>query len=367
MATNRKVVIITGAGATRSDFVDYCDEHKCPPLDKGFFSEAMEAGGYPEIFAIEKYMKDNYAVDIFEDGDRLEHVMGAIYSDALMPVKKRRENPVENVFLSLFSIFGRRIADTTNGVDLADGGYYGRMLAGYLREAQKPGDITAVTFNQDLQMEKAAYALHKNAAAARQGAVFNFPYCYKFPPMLKITSPKPLGKIPIFPKGKPAAGGISILKPHGSLNWFSTHPSDNPPLRESLLDTEREISVTRRAHISTFTYKTSHTLPIVVPPVGHKAGILHKAFAEIWQSARDALQEADEIVVFGYSCPEMDRESENLIRGSLLKNDKLKRISVIDPSSATIKRYADLTENIRQKCLHVYRDADSFLGARFPE
>ena len=314
----RKIVIIAGAGATRSDFVDYYDEHKCPPLDKGFFSEAMEAGGYPEIFAIEKYMKDNYAVDIFKDGDRLEHVMGAIYSDALMPVKKRRENPVENVFLSLFSIFGRRIADTTNGADLSDGGYYGRMIAGYLREAQKPGDITAITFNQDLQIEKAAYALQKDATAARQGAVFNFPYCYQLPKILKITSPsKPTGKTPTFPEGKPAAGGISILKPHGSLNWFSTHPSDNPPLRESLLDTERKISVTRRAHISTFTYKkTSHTLPVVVPPVGHKAGILHRAFAEIWQSARDALQEADEIVVFGYSCPEQDRESENLIRGS---------------------------------------------------
>ena len=98
--------------------------------------------------------------------------------------------------------------------------------------------------------------------------------------------------------------------------------------------------------------------------------MFHTALADIWVNARQALQEADEIVVFGYSCPEQDMESENLIRGSLLKNDKLERVSVIDPSSAAIKRYADLMEESdkpgdSRRRLHFYRNAGVFMEKHF--
>ena len=364
MSDSRKVVIIAGAGTTRSDAVDYTEDHKCPPLDKRFFSEAAEDGGYREIAEIEKYMQENYAVDILDESDSLEQVMGTIYSDAIMPFERDGVNPAEKVFFSLLNMFNKRIGSTTN--HLSDENNYSRILSGYLREAVEPTNIAVITFNQDLQIEKAANFLHKNAAKNGSATVFNFPHCYKLSPRHHIDSTSPANKADVFNKGARGLGGIDILKLHGSLNWFSKHNPHKLTLRQSLLNPNRRLRITRRSNITKFTYKKKFlTLAAIVPPVGHKAGVIHTAFADIWISARHALQDADEIVVFGYSCPEQDRESENLIKGSLLKNSRVKAFSVIDPSSAVIKRYADLTDKSTQKHLHFYRDADAFLQARF--
>lgn len=367
-------MIIAGAGATRSDAVDMPYEMS-PPLDADFFSEVNEItrnDGSPRysIGAIRRYMQDKYAVDILGDGDSLERVMSVIYSDALMPAASHE---AESAFWSLFRVLNQRIADTTNSLTLPDGGNIGRIMGGFLREVREPGDITVITFNHDLQIEKAANALQKtDAVTARHGSVFNFPYCYKLPSGFTTTAPVSKN-VAFFEEGNPERDGLSILKLHGSLNWYSEHTSPSPTLYQGLLKKNRKLVVTHSTHIGTKTVQKRrkvHTLPVVVPPVGHKVGMFHTALADIWVNARQSLQEADEIVIFGYSCPEQDMESENLIRGSLLKNDKLERVSVIDPSSAAIKRYADLMEEgdkpeDSRRCLHFYRNAGVFMEKHF--
>ena len=68
---------------------------------------------------------------------------------------------------------------------------------------------------------------------------------------------------------------------------------------------------------------------------------------------------ADEIVVFGYSCPMLDFESANLLRRSQRDETPARRISVIDPNPAVVSRYMELMKPCR---LRYYPSAEYFLS-----
>ena len=104
--------------------------------------------------------------------------------------------------------------------------------------------------------------------------------------------------------------------------------------------------------------RTTYAYPIVIPPVTHKAAILHQDLTNVWSGARDALLTSTDIVVFGYSCPHQDFESANLISRSIRNNKILEGFSVVDPSPETFQRYVDVTGLNR---MFFYRSAKAFL------
>lgn len=63
--------------------------------------------------------------------------------------------------------------------------------------------------------------------------------------------------------------------------------------------------------------RSVYTFPVVVPPVTHKSSILPDALGPVWELVERRLIEANEVIVFGYSCPALDFESANLLRRSL--------------------------------------------------
>jgi hypothetical protein len=99
-------------------------------------------------------------------------------------------------------------------------------------------------------------------------------------------------------------------------------------------------------------------LPIIVPPVFHKSAILHNKIKRVWSLAEDAIEQADEILIFGYSCPMTDVESSNLLKRGFKQNEKNVSISIIDPDSNAVKRYLDLL-SLKKICY--FRDAQQFL------
>jgi hypothetical protein len=126
----------------------------------------------------------------------------------------------------------------------------------------------------------------------------------------------------------------------------------------------RQISITRRRQINPqmtlqSTQRSMYTLPVVVPPVSHKASVLHRSLTDLWQLAESRLHEADEIVVFGYSCPPLDFESSSELRRSQSGRATPANISVIDPASSVPERYITLLD---AKCLHYYASAHDFLA-----
>ena len=156
---------------------------------------------------------------------------------------------------------------------------------------------------------------------------------------------------------------LAVLKLHGSLNWYSSHNSRKPP-RTAMLKPSRTLHITTRSDgIRSLLAlpgggRKTYGLPVVVPPVSHKSAVLHERLNPVWQLAEERLAAADEIVVFGYSCPALDFESANLLRRSQLDGTPDRRVSIIDPNPAVVARYVDLMKPSR---LRYYPAAEHYL------
>ena len=353
-----KTVIIVGAGATLSD-ANGKPLRKSPPLDRGFFS-ACEKLGYTELPGIKKYLIKNYDLDpSVSEYDSLEKVMAVIYADINNPALKSKAT---ETFRNLIKLFNRRIAETTNTLNISNRSNLFRIIAKKLIEKVSPDEISIITFNQDIQIEKTLEKLQLTKKYAKFGTIFSFPNCYEIPDAEDRLSRAPK-KFKQFDLAANSSRGISIYKLHGSLNWFSIHKSERVP-QKSILSRNKKFKITPRRNIPVgLRYNTGkrrvYTFPLIIPPVNHKAAIIHDDLYPLWKEAEAKLKKADEIIIFGYSCPPTDFESVNLIRRSTNSGTDPQSFSVIDPSPDTFHRYIDIT------CLdHLsfFRSCDAYLG-----
>ncbi len=193
--------------------------------------------------------------------------------------------------------------------------------------------------------------------------LFNFPWLYRIgehPVTAPTGTPKEEN---LFAVTSAIDGAVRVLKLHGSLNWYSTHNSEKLS-PQAMFKPTRSLSITRRRLISpTMGYaggkRRTYTLPVVVPPVTHKSAVLHRDMQPVWSEAEQAIREADEVVIFGYSCPSLDFESSNQLRRAQRKQRA--RVSVIDPNGAIAARYIELLTPQR---LSYYPSAAAFLAGR---
>ena len=349
------VVMIVGAGATLSDAAS-SPIGKRPPLDKGFFKCARAAQD-SQLEQVRTYVQNSYNIDLLEpEYDSLESILGIVYSDLFYPGLTNRAG---NTFRRLLRMVNRRLAATTNPLEPTPKRNIYRIMARLFREGIRPSDVTIITYNQDLQIEKCLALLQSTATWKNIGTVFSFPHCYHLPTP-HITSPG--GRHELFEFGDSNRPGIPILKLHGSLNWYSCHTSARPSV-QALLRPTRKLRITLRTKVSSeLSYVGGHRkmygFPIVLPPVVHKAGILHESLKPVWRDAEMALRNARRVIVFGYSCPGPDVESANLISRTIRGRTDLSSFSVVDPSPVTFQRYVDLTGLDR---LSFFRSARAYL------
>lgn len=353
----QKICFILGAGCTIADAISLPKKDQ-PPLDKGFFFLSNKTTHWP-VGKIKSYIEENYGLDIlFTDNDSLESVMAKIYTDIFNP---DLEGEAIGVFRTLISLFNRRLADTTNLLPATKMRYFYRIMCHYLDTGVNPEDITIITFNQDIQIEKILHKLDQTQRYREPGRIFNFPFCYSVD-FDETTSPK-VGKN-LFAKGNKNLRSIKILKLHGSLNWYSSHRTTKLS-PEDMFESDRPIRVTRRRTIDpqmrhTKSGRSLRTLPVIIPPVTHKSGILHDRIRPLWTKAKSELQRANEVVIFGYSCPSMDFESSNLIQRSL-RSGSYEVLWVIDPNPNVLTRYIEL---IKPDQITYYPSARDYLERR---
>ncbi len=330
---DRKIVLILGAGCTRSE-----NTNKKPPLDKGFFRESLGTNRN-EVKAIQQYFVDHYGLDICEAHDSLEYVMVRLYADSDEP---SLDKTAYNHFLSLVKLFNKRLADTTNAIKPARRSKLFRLIVHFLNEGAEPANISIITFNQDIHIEKTLDSIESCAKYQKFKPLLNFPYCYKLP---SANTSRPEGSTKTFALGEPDSKGIEIMKLHGSLNWYSLHKSNQIP-KKALFNPDRKLHITTRKEIdSEMKYagrKSQDTFPVIVPPISHKSAIFHPSIADLWPEASEKLENATDAVIFGYSCPEVDHASENLLRRTLHSRE-LETFSIVDISSEVVARFADLT------------------------
>ncbi len=359
-----KLVILVGSGATRAQAISRTRQDMRPPLDKGFFSQirARISSDY-RLIRVNNYLQQQYRYDVLDPRfDSFESVASILYTDAFAP---RTQYPAYPIFLALTNLLSERIAETTNQISL--NGY--RSLVSILRgkiSDFEPDNVTIVTFNYDLQAELAL-----RYVSSRLNPRFNtslvFPGCYR---LTKCS----VGNISTYARFTSRGAdeehiGIPILKLHGSLNWVLGYRDREPSQAVYLsgagknvlrvADVDR-IPTSWPIRVGTSSKRTLYGYPMVVPPIPHKSAVFRDEIKSLWSMAADALSNANELVVFGYSCPTLDQEAANLIRSTTGRNDNLNHVTIIDPNPGIAERFVELTN--ARSCAW-FRDARDYLSS----
>lgn len=351
------VIIIVGAGSTLSDAANK-PLKKRPPLDHGFFSQCKKLR-HRELIIIRKYLLDNYDIDPSNsDFDSLEKIMAIIYADINNPTL---QDEAVRSFRNLIRLFNRRISESTNELQANYNTNLYRIIGKKLEEGVNPDNISIITFNQDLQTEKVLQKLQATAKYGKYGSIFSFPWCYGInDPLSKLTNPPKHEET--FETHKADTMGIKLFKLHGSLNWFSSHTSRDVP-KKTILNPKKRFRITPRSNVTinmriNSGKRSSHTFPLIIPPVNHKAALIHHELHPLWRMAEERLTGANQIIVFGYSCPPTDFESANMLRRATNTGVEPTSFDVIDPNPNAFKRYVDVT---RLDHLSYFSSCDTYI------
>jgi hypothetical protein len=170
----------------------------------------------------------------------------------------------------------------------------------------RPGDAV-ITFNWDLLVEEALFDLDKE---------------WEY----KLTD-----------------GAISVLKPHGSLDWFdSKKVSINRKSIFPLNEKFKRIQVFNRFRAPRI---STPVVPVILPPVINKK-IVYEELQAIWRDAWLALRHASEIYVIGYSLPPEDLHARLTIRSAIRGNENFEghrpKVVVVNPDRNIYLRFARL-------------------------
>lgn len=328
-----KTVILLGAGFSRAAGASRAVANR-PPLDADFF----------EISRLGKHKAHDEVCDALNDlvGDYSEEVKRSLERASTYLYLKALDSAAGSIyhkgFLSLLDLLSSVLAHTTNQLKVGPASLAYRFFLSELNKVAAPEDLSIITFNYDLLVEKALDVI----GAANGPFVFRFPHCYR---LGNITSVTQVRGLPQFKNHGVDTIGVSVFKLHGSLNWLSRHTSNSPKPR-TLFAPNREIHVANSPLIATDlrwrrNRRTIYMKPIIVPPVSGKRGMMHNELNPLWDQAAKKLREADRIVVAGYSCPPLDIEARMLLSENLRHNSE-KKLYVIDPCGESAAKFIDI-------------------------
>jgi hypothetical protein len=123
---------------------------------------------------------------------------------------------------------------------------------------------------------------------------------------------------------------IRILKLHGSVNWAQSHESDCQPSIEHKADfflgsfDDHEKTYSKRAG-------QSNEGRYLVIPSYLKDTSSNRLILDLWNQAQDAVAQADQLIVIGYSLHPADAPSRQLFGSALLRNKKISRVFCVRP------------------------------------
>jgi hypothetical protein len=138
----------------------------------------------------------------------------------------------------------------------------------------------------------------------------------------------------------------TLLKPHGSINWFTKN--DLKQLRHS---------GARKLHEDVFVLDNINFLlaqdlitdtPLIVPPISNKNLSSHAALERTWISTYWALRNASEVTILGYSLPKEDQFARVVIRRALRNRiedirkgeGETLKVIVVNPDETTEETFA---------------------------
>lgn len=346
--------LVLGAGATLAEALRQRGtngKQPLPPLDRGFFGAVSGIGvRRADLDAVASYLDREHGIDCLSSRwDSMESVLIRIVSDCLMTNDVVKKQEVTDVFTALMRLYARGLIDTTSWMKALRTNFLYRCFATWLRDVGDSNDIHVLTFNHDLEVEKTLTAIGRVQMYKKFGQTLCLPYSYGSELVRARTfGPGRVDRFDVSPVEPQQY--VWLFKLHGSLNWASVHDSADPPFHE-VLSPARDLRWTSRTDIPTAmrvsdSGRKRYAVPLVVPPVHNKASIMPPALTSLWEEAELALQQADEVTLVGYSCPEADAEAENLLRRGLRRNGSPDLLTIVNPDSSAVGRFAEIVPGV---------------------
>ena len=194
--------------------------------------------------------------------------------------------------------------------------YYASILGGRVKAGNRGSYDTIITLNYDLVLEEALRNLR-------------IPFNYGLPTKDIVFDPSAF-----WIKRRYYRDSVEILKLHGSLNWVA--PMEKPrllPLKgiPSLdrLDAAAIYSMAVYIFGSYVNILKAGKIPLLLPPTWRKT--FGMQLSVVWRRALASIQQADRIVVVGYSFPETDLHIRYLLAAGLMTSRRSPSIWVVNP------------------------------------
>ncbi|MFH1311829.1 MAG: hypothetical protein ABIJ00_01245 [Candidatus Eisenbacteria bacterium] len=329
-----RVVFILGAGASEdigapliSDFLDKAEDlkrgDKLSVEDRGSFENVFESLGRLRGIDSKCLINLDNIEEVFNtiemgqiighlgelDGEQIDGLAGAIRRLIVCTLEKSIQ----------FEWEGNTIIPVGTYVDFV-------RLLGELKTRGSAWSSAVITFNYDIAID---FAMDR----AGLGIDYGF-------------------------KNGTRAGGMPVLKLHGSVNWGlcdncgeldAVKVGDHAykqgvyvgpnPLGDSKCC--MSVSSSLRGLVHKRCGKELDGQPFIVPPTLNKAQH-HARISPVWKRAAEELADAEYVYVIGYSMPEADNFFRYLLAVGLFSSTRLRKFKVLDPDERLAERYKSI-------------------------
>ncbi len=298
-------------------------------------------------------MQEHFGISPFSDSPRMEEVFNYIYSDAFSTSPPAG---CLEAYWALIQLYTEAIGRTTNGLDGKSRNGVGALVR-YLWRTDPECELTVVTFNQDLIVEKSIQAATETTKYA--GIPWNIRHAYgiDFSRIAGVAAKKPFSD--------QATSSIQVLKLHGSLNWVYTVRSGADPKNSIRSPKASLLCINSQEVLSGLRYRPKKrwvdVIPLVVPPIYEKGSRYQDVVGPVWSAASIAITNCERLIVFGYSFPETDYAARSLFRRSFHENRALSSVAVVDVDPAVACKISTL---LAPESCHHYRSVRALTEER---
>lgn len=298
-----KTLVILGAGASRGASFAAEKRGPLPPLDLDFFRQLQRLGSSDPVDQLLAFVRSEFGArlnvsmeEFFSQAEYTDRFHAELRVDRGARIRRYRK-ALDAFYGSIPLLFAEAVGDSRCS-------YHERLVRMLFTED------AVMSFNYDCIVDAALRdAVRVRWDPGKKGYGF------------ALASGADHWRGPRG-KGHPK-GSITLLKPHGSLNW--TIKSD-------------------RVTLTAKPYQTASADGRIVPPTWFKR-LQQDPYASVWKRARLEVRRCKALLVIGYSVPVTDLFSRALFKaeaGSKVKREKLEFLVLANPDRVARERFVEL-------------------------
>ena len=293
----------------------------------GWEIDSFQEKGLPvdELHKTQQNYLESYILDFKQDNRRTRANLERILA-VLEPLRGSDADDAKGrLLMSIHTFFRTLDMDSDISQKFKQGPH--QKLADFLKQ-HKDLHVTFISFNYDIWLEKVLQ--EKDLWNPSTG--YGHPFLYTRPHG-SVTQTGAWGNnYEAKPFNNPLQSGASVLKPNGSLSWFFTDGNE-PVLLTSNGKETGQISYNSdyyldRVDIGNTTDRMLR--PLIVPPIP-TANRRYSVFWSIDKKLQTSLQEADTVVIIGWSLPDTDQKfAEDFKRAVNTRPSQLESLVLCD-------------------------------------